>query len=123
AQRIRGGGLAGDVEGFLGQEATHSREHRRYNAALTDAGLPAKALEEDLRGILDEIRARVSPEDALAITIALEHFTAIMADVALSDDRILADADPRFAAVWRWHAIEETEHKAVAYDVYPQATA
>ena len=116
--RIRSPKLAADVQGFLGQEAMHSREHKRYNAALTDAGLPAKALEEDLRGILDEIRTRVSPEDALAITIALEHFTAIMADVALNDDRILAGADPRFAAVWRWHAIEETEHKAVAYDVY-----
>src|SRR5262245_26775229 len=120
--RIRSRRLAADVEGFLGQEAMHSREHKRYNAALTGAGLPAKALEEDLRGILDEIRARVSPEDALAITIALEHFTAIMADVALSDDRILGGADPRFAAVWRWHAIEETEHKAVAYDVYREVT-
>ncbi len=41
-----------------------------------------------------------------------------MADVALGDPRNLAGADERFAAVWRWHAAEETEHKAVAYDVY-----
>lgn len=116
--RIASPELAADVRGFLGQEAMHSREHKRYNAALTAAGLPAKELEDGLRTILDEIRALVSPEEALAITIALEHFTAIMADVALGDERILAGADPRFAAVWRWHAIEETEHKAVAYDVY-----
>ena len=117
-ERITQGRLADDVQGFLGQEAMHSREHKRYNAALSAAGLPAKELEDDLRWMLDEMRARVSPEHALAITIALEHFTAIMADVALGDERILAGADRDFAAVWRWHAIEETEHKAVAFDVY-----
>jgi predicted metal-dependent hydrolase len=116
--RIRSPQLAADVQGFLGQEAMHSREHRRYNAALAAAGLPARALEDRLRRLLDELRARVSPEEALAITIALEHFTAIMADVALGDPRNLAGADERFAAIWRWHAAEETEHKAVAYDVY-----
>ena len=116
--RIRSAKLQGEVQGFLGQEAMHSREHRRYNAALAAAGLPAKELDEELRTILDEVRGRFGPEEALAMTIALEHFTAIMADVALSDDRTFAGADPRFAAVWRWHAIEETEHKAVAYDVY-----
>ena len=116
--RIQSPSLAADVQGFLGQEAMHSREHKRYNAALAAAGLPAKELDSELRAMLDEIRARFSPAQALAMTIALEHFTAIMADVALGDERILAGADERFAAVWRWHAIEETEHKAVAYDVY-----
>jgi predicted metal-dependent hydrolase len=110
--------LAEEVKGFLGQEAMHSREHRRYNRALNDAGLPAKALEDRLVKHLDLVRSQVSPAHALAITIALEHFTAIMAHVVLSDDRVLADSDPRMAAIWRWHAIEETEHKAVAYDVY-----
>lgn len=116
--RIRSPKLAAEVQGFLGQEAMHSREHKRYNHALEAAGLPAKALDEQLRIVLDEVRARVSPEQALAITIALEHFTAIMADVALGDPANLGGADARFAALWRWHAIEETEHKAVAFDVY-----
>jgi len=113
--------LVEEVKGFLGQEAMHSREHRRYNRALNEAGLPAKALEDRLIKHLDLIRSQVSPAHALAITIALEHFTAIMAHVVLSDDRILSGSDPRMAAVWRWHAIEETEHKAVAYDVYRTA--
>jgi len=115
---VRDPELAEEVKGFLGQEAMHSREHRRYNRALTEAGLPAKALEDRLVKHLDLVRGQVSPAEALAITIALEHFTAIMAHVVLSDDRILQGADPRMAAIWRWHAIEETEHKAVAYDVY-----
>jgi predicted metal-dependent hydrolase len=68
--------------------------------------------------MLDHARRFLPAEGRLAVTIALEHFTAIMADALLTDDRVLQDADPRMAALWRWHAIEETEHKAVAYDVY-----
>ena len=64
------------------------------------------------------VRKHRSPAEHLAATIALEHFTAILADTLLSDERILGNSDSRLAAVWRWHAIEETEHKAVAYDVF-----
>jgi predicted metal-dependent hydrolase len=116
--RVASPKLAADVKGFTGQEAMHSREHRRYNRALVDAGLPVKHLEERLVRHLELVRSRLTPEEMLGVTIALEHFTAIMADVALADERVLAGADERMAAVWRWHAIEETEHKAVAYDVF-----
>ena len=116
--RIKDPKLAEQVKGFLGQEAMHSREHRRYNRALVDAGLPAKDLEDWLIRRLNFVRSWATPEEQLAVTIALEHFTAIMAHEVLSDPRILEGADPKMAAIWRWHAIEETEHKAVAYDVY-----
>src|SRR6056297_121818 len=36
----------------------------------------------------------------------------------LSHDDVLAGADPEIAELWRWHAVEETEHKAVAFDVH-----
>ena len=107
-----------DVKGFLGQEAMHSREHRRYNAALEAAGLPVKELERKVTEHLDFVRENAPAIEQLGATIALEHFTAIMADVLLSDGRHLEGADPRMAALWRWHAIEETEHKAVAFDVF-----
>jgi predicted metal-dependent hydrolase len=119
--RIRSPKLEHDVKGFVAQEATHSREHRRYNEALAAAGLPVERLEAGVKAHLAFVRKHRSPEEALAATIALEHFTAIMADLLLSEDGILKGADPRMAAVWRWHAIEETEHKAVAYDVYQEA--
>src|SRR5262245_49755375 len=119
--RIRTPRLEREVKGFVGQEAMHSREHRRYNEALAAAGLPVERLEAAVKAHLDFVREHRSYEDHLAATIALEHFTAILADVLLSDERILGAADPRMAAVWRWHAIEETEHKAVAFDVYREA--
>ena len=61
----------------------------------------------------------LSPLARLAATVALEHLTAILA-AALLDGRSgsLAGADPRVAELWRWHAVEETEHKSVAFDVY-----
>src|SRR5690606_34332316 len=55
---------------------------------------------------------------ALSGTIALEHFTALLADSVLREPRVSAGAEPHYAAIWRWHALEETEHKAVAFDVW-----
>ena len=119
--RIRAPKLERDVKGFIGQEAMHSREHRRYNEALATAGLPIERLEARVKAHLEHVREHAPLADQLAVTIALEHFTAIMADALLNDDGILARADPRMAALWQWHAVEETEHKAVAFDVYREA--
>jgi len=116
--RIDSPALERDVKGFVGQEAMHSREHRRYNAALERLGLPIARLDGKVKDYLEAVRGRTNPQEQLAVTIALEHFTAIMAHVLLSDERLLTDADPHMAAIWRWHAVEETEHKGVAYDVY-----
>ncbi len=58
----------------------------------------------------------------LAATMALEHFTAMFAHYFLADPRQLAGADGQVADLWRWHAIEEIEHKAVAYDTWLHAT-
>ncbi len=110
--------LAEEVEGFCGQEAMHSREHRRYNRALAAAGLPAVPLEKGVVALLDRIRSLTTPAQQLAATIALEHFTAMLAGQLLEATEELEGADPRMSSLWRWHAIEETEHKAVAYDVY-----
>jgi len=120
--RIDDPGLAADVQAFVGQEAIHSREHRRYNQALAEVGLPVARLEGWLRGFLERVRKRASPIEQLAATIALEHFTAILAGQVLAADA-LGDAPDEMARIWRWHAVEETEHKAVAYDVFETVTA
>lgn len=111
--------LLADMKGFIGQEAMHGREHRDYNAALEQAGYGVASKEKRVLALLNVAR-RLPRRNQLAITICLEHFTSIMADALLQNEQILGDADPRMSALWRWHAIEETEHKAVAYDVYQQ---
>lgn len=106
------------VGGFIGQEAMHSREHLQYNERLEQQGIGANALIVVLRTFQDK-RARTLPLlGQLAITICLEHFTAMLADQLLRHPQTLQKADPRMAAIWQWHALEETEHKGVAFDVF-----
>lgn len=113
--------LARDVKAFCAQEGVHGREHVRYNRMLDAQGYPASALEQRLEARLRRVARLIPPRRQLAVTCALEHFTAVMGHTVLSDPRLLAGADPEIAALWRWHAAEENEHKAVAFELYQRA--
>jgi predicted metal-dependent hydrolase len=117
-ERITDPQLQKAVTAFIGQEAMHGREHIEYNDVLVASGAPADAMEKLVISLLGFAKKVLPKADQLAVTIALEHFTAILADILLREPKLLEGAEPRFAALWRWHALEETEHKAVAYDVY-----
>ncbi len=106
------------VAAFIGQEAMHGREHRAINTLMQNAGLPAESIETFSLNRLKMARKIFSPAKQLSMTIALEHLTAIMAADLLSNPRILGGSEPNYALLWRWHALEETEHKAVAFDVW-----
>lgn len=112
--------LKEEVRGFIGQEAMHSLEHTAMNQHVRDQGMPVKALEKDLKVLLDATRM-LPRRHQLAVTCALEHITAMMADMLLERDDLREDMDESMRPLWVWHAIEETEHKAVAYDVFQQA--
>jgi predicted metal-dependent hydrolase len=113
--------LASDIAAFIRQEVIHGREHLAFNRQVTDHGYDVTLLDDDVTYVLDIARRR-SPIANLAATMALEHYTAILAHALLSDPRILEHADPDVAALWRWHAIEEIEHKGVACDTWLHAT-
>ncbi|GAC1623637.1 MAG: metal-dependent hydrolase [Nevskia sp.] len=106
------------ITAFIGQEAMHGREHEEYNERLAAAGLPVARLGKIVTFMLEKGFKRLPNAAQLSITIALEHFTAIYADLLLKEPRLLQGADPALAAMWRWHALEETEHKGVAFDAY-----
>src|SRR3954462_7299700 len=111
--------LKRQVAGFIGQEAMHGREHRTFNDRLDELGYPTKKVERFTKKGL-EIRERImSPKSNLAATAALEHFTATLAELVLSDQqtRDLFGHD-EVRNLFVWHALEESEHKAVAFDVY-----
>ncbi|MBX3250119.1 MAG: metal-dependent hydrolase [Myxococcales bacterium] len=106
------------IRDFCAQEGIHGREHERYNASVRDAGYPVEAMEARVTRLLAFVQ-RVLPKRAqLGATAALEHFTALMGHVILERPEIFADAHPTMRELWLWHAAEENEHKAVAYDVY-----
>ena len=113
--------LAAEIKAFTTQEVMHSREHVAFNKRAVEAGYDLKPLEKAVDWRLDIVRSK-PPIASLAATMALEHFTAILAHELLKDPRHLAPADPESAALWRWHAIEEIEHKGVAYDTWRHAT-
>ena len=106
---------------FTTQEAIHSREHDAFNKRAADAGYDLSKLEAQVEKRL-AITARRPPIVSLAATMALEHFTAILAHQLLANPRHLAGAEQETADLWRWHAVEEIEHKGVAYDTWLHAT-
>jgi predicted metal-dependent hydrolase len=106
------------VTAFIGQEAMHGREHEEYNDAFFAKVSAGKQFEDVVTVLLSRLTQHMPATFCLSATIALEHFTALLADGVLSDARVTEGADPQYAAMWRWHSLEETEHKAVAYDVW-----
>jgi predicted metal-dependent hydrolase len=113
--------LAAEIKAFTTQEAIHSREHDAFNKRAADAGYDLASLERRVEERLAITKGR-PPIVSLAATMALEHFTAILAHELLADPRHLEGADQDTADLWRWHAVEEIEHKGVAYDTWLHAT-
>ena len=111
--------LKRQVGGFIGQESVHGREHRAFNERLSELGYPTKEVEWFTRKGL-ELRTRFAPPIAnLAATAALEHFTATLAELVLTNEEVQGHfGHPAVRDLFVWHALEESEHKAVAFDVY-----
>src|SRR4051794_11589305 len=113
--------LAEEIKGFTTQEAIHSREHDAFNKRATKSGYDLSRLEAQVERRLAITRGK-NPIVSLAATMALEHFTAILAHQLLAEPRHLEGAEKETADLWRWHAVEEIEHKGVAYDTWLHAT-
>jgi predicted metal-dependent hydrolase len=109
-------GLRAAVRAFIGQEAAHRHLHAQYNRQLEAQGLRF-VIEPVLQFRLRRSR-HVTPQSNLAVTMAYEHYTAMLADGTLRHPAWLADATPDMRLLWTWHAVEEAEHKSVAFDVY-----
>lgn len=108
------------VHGFIGQEAMHGREHRHFNDLMVSHGYAeAPAVDRWLKGFLAFVKTKVfGPNSQLAVTTALEHFTAMLAEELLGNPKMRDAIHPTMQPLWTWHALEESEHKAVAFDVY-----
>ncbi len=113
--------LAGEIRAFVQQEVMHSREHVSFNKRVVDSGYDIGPLER----VVDETLAETSgrpPIVSLCVTMALEHYTAILAQQFLADPAAFNGSEGDEANLWKWHAIEEIEHKGVAYDTWLHAT-
>jgi hypothetical protein len=105
-----------EVQGFVGQEATHRRIHALFNGHLEKQGLVnawgPRALKRQ------KLMQHVDVRHWLAITAANEHFTAIFAEWMLKNSDLLNGCEPRLKTMWLWHSAEESEHKSTAFDLY-----
>ncbi|BBX14245.1 MULTISPECIES: metal-dependent hydrolase [Mycobacteriaceae] len=111
--------LKDQVKGFIGQEVTHGREHRALNERLQQMGYPTRRIDRLVHRRLKAAERRFSPLTCLSITAALEHFTAVFAETLLADEQaqeLLGTTEVR--SMLLWHAVEESEHRSVAFDVY-----
>jgi predicted metal-dependent hydrolase len=113
--------LREQIAAFVQQEAMHTREHVVFNKLLRGVGYDLTAMDAETRRRVDEARTR-PPVVQLALTVALEHFTAIMAHSLLTERQPLPGTPEEIVRLWQWHAIEEIEHKAVAYDTFLAVT-
>jgi predicted metal-dependent hydrolase len=109
--------LLARVRGFFGQEGSHGHAHEKAFQLLRAQGYEIDDWLKWYRKVAYErLAPRFPPVIQLSVTVALEHFTATMAEHALASD-MLDHAHPTMRTLLRWHACEEIEHKAVAFDV------
>ena len=113
--------LGHEVRAFIEQEAGHAREHVGMNKALIEAGYDVAPLDTKIRGFVERFE-NASDIVKLTATMCIEHFTAIVAAEILRDKRHLDGADGELRELWLWHAVEEVEHKGVAFDVWQFAS-
>uniref|UniRef100_UPI0009A98202 metal-dependent hydrolase n=1 Tax=Acinetobacter baumannii TaxID=470 RepID=UPI0009A98202 len=109
--------LLEDIKAFIAQEAFHSREHKTLNNHLIHSNYPEVVeIEAKTKARLDKLR-QLSAVEQVAATVVMEHYTATLARLLLTDSLIKAKTTQESRNLWEWHALEELEHKSVAFDV------
>ena len=109
--------LQAQIAAFIGQEAMHSKAHAEFNDAWRREDYNLDRFQAWLAR-KDQYVKNLHPKIQLAITCAFEHFTALLGGYILRHPEVLSTLDDDAVKLWVWHAIEEIEHRAVAFDVY-----
>jgi predicted metal-dependent hydrolase len=118
-ERVKDPTLREEVKVFCRQEAQHGAAHHAYNRTLQDQGVNVEAILSMLSAQKRWAQRELSPKMQLALTAAAEHLTATLAEGILEFAPFVSqNAHPEMRALFLWHAVEEVEHKAVAFDVY-----
>lgn len=113
--------LRDEVKVFFKQESAHTQEHVKYNRWIClHRGYDLAQIEAPYKNHNEYLCEHAEPRLLLATTVCMEHLTAIVSHLLISEPGWLAQAAPAVRDFWLWHSVEEVEHKAVAFDVYRQ---
>lgn len=118
ANKIEDKQLKEEIKGFVAQEGSHKAEHQSLNSWIKSQGYPVEKISSFTVKLLGFARKHFSEKHKLAVTIALEHMSALLTEQFLSQNAINQNLHPAMRRFFIWHSIEENEHKAVPYDVY-----
>lgn len=113
--------LRADVKEFSAQEGQHALQHKLLNDVFDELGYAATEVVQAFEAIEDEWAEERSDAERLAVTVVMEHITAVMAHHMLSRPDVYASLPGSIRDMMVWHSMEELEHKSVAFDVYAQA--
>lgn len=117
-QQISNPDLIEQVKGFIGQEGHHSRQHRLVNKELDRLGYKTNRVEKILHKVIENKLKKMSHQFRLAHTVCSEHITGIMGEYVINHPEFFDNIESPFKDLMLWHAVEEVEHKSVAFDVY-----
>lgn len=115
--QVQDSALQAQIAAFIGQEAMHSKAHAEFNDAWRRDDYNLDRFQAWLAR-KDSYIKNLHPKIQLAITCAFEHFTALLGGYILQHPEVLSTLDDDAMKLWVWHAIEEIEHRSVAFDVY-----
>ena len=118
-EKVKHEQLQADIAAFIGQEAMHSKAHTEFNDAWRRDDYNLDNFQAWLAR-RDQFIKAAHPKFQLAVTCAFEHFTALLGGYILRHPEILSTLEDDAIKLWVWHAIEEIEHRAVAFDVYQE---
>jgi uncharacterized protein len=121
ADHVNDPALIAELSEFCKQEGHHTYQHLKFDRMNAALGIDIEGCRKRYSHALDRTREKLSPLGQLAVTTALEHFTAGFSEVHFARPDLNAGGDPNVVALWSWHAAEETEHKATCFDVYHAA--
>lgn len=110
--------LREQVKTFIKQEANHYKAHDDFNHGLEQRNVRSLREERAAEKLFTFMEKYLPRKIQLGITVFDEHITATGAKLLLEHEALAQTLDPEMRTLWEWHAVEEIEHKSVAYDVY-----
>lgn len=106
------------VKIFIKQEANHYKAHEVFNTGLEKQNIRSLREEKAAEKLFTFMEKWLPKKIQLGITVFDEHLTATGAKLLLESEALAQSLDPEMRKLWEWHAVEEIEHKSVAFDVY-----